>query len=118
MCGCGTSSSLFLYRAIYLVKVYIIAAFMLPYIIFLLMRLIRRVQSRYFRRIIMPVLLGLMVFGYIVYSDEIDQLLGSYAIEKLFDSVRSSSNHILRQEMRNPVRCTAWAILNPLSADL
>ena len=73
---------------IYLVKVYIIAAFMLPYIIFLLMRLIRRVQSRYFRRIIMPVLLGLMVFGYIVYSDEIDQLLGSYAIEKLFDSVK------------------------------
>lgn len=73
---------------IYLVKVYIIAAFMVPYILFLLMRLIRRVKSRYFRRIIMPVLLALLAAGYWVYSKEIDQLLGSYAIEKLFESVK------------------------------
>lgn len=73
---------------IYQVKIYIIAAFMVPYIVFLLMRAIRRIRSRYFRRIVMPVLLGAVVFGYIVYSEEIDQLLGSYAIEKLFDSVK------------------------------
>lgn len=79
---------LFCVVLIYMVKVYIIAAFIIPYIIFLLMGLIRKIPSRYFRRIVMPVLLGILALGYFIYADEIDNLLGSYAIEKLFDTVK------------------------------
>ncbi len=71
------------FTIIYLVKVYILAAFIVPYIVYLLMRLVKRIESRFFRRIVLPILLGILVIIYIGFAEKIDTALGNYAIEKI-----------------------------------
>jgi len=83
---------------IFMVKTYIIAAFLLPYVIYLIMSLVKRIKSIFFRRVFFPVLLGLITLVYIINADKIDDLLGSYAIEKLFDTVKEQQQSYLNAD--------------------
>lgn len=86
------------FSIIYFVKAYIIAAFMVPYVIYLIAGLVKRIQSKFFRHVFFPLLLALLVVGYIINAQKIDNLLGSYAIEKLFDTVKEQQQSYLTAE--------------------
>jgi hypothetical protein len=45
-----------------------------------------------------PILLALLVLGYVLNAQKIDNLLGSYAIEKLFDTVKEQQQSYLTAE--------------------
>lgn len=70
------------------VKIYIIAAFLLPFVIYLLMLMLRKIRSVFFRKILFPLFMASLVFTYIYFSEKIDAMLGTYAIEKLMDTMK------------------------------
>ncbi len=71
-----------------IVKIYIIAAFLLPFVVYLIMLALRKIKSGFFRKILFPVFMASLVFTYISFSEKIDAALGSYAIEKLMDTMK------------------------------
>lgn len=77
------------------IKVYILAAFIVPYILFLVILLVKKIRNRFMRRILLPTLLIILTFFYIRYAEEIDDLLGHYAIEKLFDNIKDQQTSYL-----------------------
>jgi hypothetical protein len=78
------------------IKVYILAAFIVPYILYLLIILLRKIPSKFIRRTIMPLFLVLLVGIYIMKAKEIDESLGYYAVEKLFDNLKEQqTNYII-----------------------
>ena len=81
-----------------ILKVYIIAAFIVPYILYLLILLVKRIHSPFIRRIILPILLLIVTGGYIYYSAEIDDKLGYYAVDKLVENVKDQSTSYLTGE--------------------
>ncbi len=80
------------------VKVYILAAFIVPYILYLLILLVKRIPNHFIRRIVLPFLLLIVTGFYIYYSKEIDDSLGYYAVDKLFENVKEQSNSYLTSE--------------------
>ncbi len=70
------------------VKVYIIAAFILPFVIYLIMLGLKKIRSAFFRKVLFPVFMASLVFTYISFSEKIDTMLGTYAIEKLMDTMK------------------------------
>jgi len=83
---------------IYVVKIYIIAAFIVPYILYLLLRLVKRIHSVFIRRVVLPILVGLMALAYIPLAEKIDDSLGRYAMEKLFSTVKEQQTSYLNAE--------------------
>ena len=81
-----------------IIKVYIIVAFIVPYILYLLIILVKKISSNFVRRIVLPVLLLILTGLYIYYSKEIDDSLGYYAVDKLFDNVKELSSSYLASE--------------------
>ncbi len=81
-----------------IIKVYIIVAFIVPYILYLLILLVKKIPSKFVRNIILPVLLLIITGFYIYYSKEIDDKLGYYAVDKLFDNVKELSSSYLASE--------------------
>ncbi len=81
-----------------IIKIYIIVAFIIPYILYLLILLVKKIQSNFIRRIVLPVLLLILTGLYIYYSKEIDDRLGYYAVDKLFDNVKELSTSYLTSE--------------------
>lgn len=81
-----------------IIKVYIIVAFIVPYILYLLIVLVKKIPSNFVRRIVLPVLLIILTGLYIYYSKEIDDSLGYYAVDKLFDNVKELSSSYLSSE--------------------
>jgi hypothetical protein len=83
---------------IYTVKIYILAAFIIPYIIYLLMLAVKQIPSKFFRRATFPLLLLFLALIYITFSQAIDDKLGNYAIEKLFDTVKEQQQSYLNTD--------------------
>ena len=81
-----------------IVKVYIIAAFIVPYLLYLLILLVKKIQSNFIRRIVLPVLLLIVTGLYIFYASEIDDKLGYYAVDKLFENIKEQSSSYLTSE--------------------
>jgi len=81
-----------------IIKIYIIAAFIVPYILYLLILLVKKIPSRFIRRIVLPVLLIVLTGLYIIYAKEIDNKLGYYAVDKLFENVKEQSSSYLTSE--------------------
>ncbi len=79
-------------------KIYILVAFIIPYILYLLLLLVKKIKSNFFRRIVLPVLLVIIAGFYMYYSKEIDDRLGYYAIDKLFDNVKELQSSYLTSE--------------------
>lgn len=86
------------FTIIYVVKIYILAAFVVPYILFLLLRLVKKINSTLIRRVILPILVGMLVLVYIRFADKIDNSLGIYAVERLFDTVKEQQTSYLKSE--------------------
>lgn len=78
-----------------IVKIYIIAAFVVPYLIYLLILLLKKIPSRFIRRTVMPVLLLMITGLYIFYAKQIDEKLGYYAVDKLFKNIQEQSTSYL-----------------------
>lgn len=81
-----------------IIKVYIIAVFVVPYILYLLILLVRKIPSVFFRRMILPFLLLLVVGLYFYFSEAIDSKLGYYAVDKLFENMKEQSSSYLTSE--------------------
>jgi hypothetical protein len=81
-----------------IIKVYIIAAFIVPYILYLLLLLVKKIQSNFVRRIVLPFLLIIITGFYIFFAKQIDDKLGYYAVDKLFENVKEQSSSYLTSE--------------------
>ena len=81
-----------------IIKVYIIAAFIVPYILYLLLLLVRKISSNFIRRIVLPILLLIVTVFYIFFAKQIDNTLGYYAVDKLFENVKEQSASYLSSE--------------------
>ena len=86
------------FSIIFVVKIYILAAFVLPYIIYLMMKLVKKIPNRFFRRVVLPTLLGTLVIVYLGFSDFIDNTLGSYSIENIVETVKEQQQSYLNAE--------------------
>ena len=80
------------------VKVYILAAFIVPYVLFLLILLVKKIPSRFIRRIVMPFLLIIISAIYFINAGAIDEKLGYYAVDKLFKNIQEQSASYLTSE--------------------
>jgi hypothetical protein len=81
-----------------IIKIYILAAFIVPYVLYLLLTLVKKIPSNFLRRIVFPALVLIMSGFYIIYSKQIDDSLGYYAVDKLFDNIKEQSSSYLTGE--------------------
>jgi len=80
------------------VKVYILAAFIVPYILYLLILLVKKISSNFIRRIVLPILMLIITAIYIINAGAIDEKLGYYAVDKLFKNIQEQSTSYLTSE--------------------
>jgi len=80
-----------------IIKVYILAAFIIPYIFYLMVNMLRKIPSRFIRRAVLPVLLGGLVIIYILNAKYIDESLGYYAVDKLFDNMKEQQYNYINE---------------------
>lgn len=80
------------------VKIYIIAAFIPTYLFYLIILLIKKIKNGFVRRMVLPFMLVMLVTLYFIFSDAIDQSLGSYSLDKLFDTVKEQQGIYLTAE--------------------
>lgn len=71
-----------------LIKVYILAAFIIPFLVYIMLNMLKKIENTFLRRLLQPLLIGFMVVVYFVFSQQIESTLGSYATEKLFETVK------------------------------
>jgi hypothetical protein len=81
-----------------IIKIYIIAAFIVPYILYLLILLVKRIPNQLLRRIALPLFLLVFSGVYIFYAKAIDDKLGYYAVDKLFKNIKEQSSSYLTSE--------------------
>lgn len=74
---------------IIVIKAYIIAAMMIPLILFISMNMLRRIQSKFLRILALPLVLGVFAGILVLTYQQINESLGSYAVDKLEKSVSS-----------------------------
>jgi len=79
------------------IKVYILAAFIIPYILYLLIFMLRRIPSKFIRRTVLPVLLAVLALVYIFNAKGIDESLGYYAVDKLFDNMKEQQYNYINE---------------------
>lgn len=79
------------------IKVYILAAFVIPYILYLLVVMLRRIPSRFIRRAILPVLISGLALFYFFNAKQIDESLGYYAVDKLFDNMKEQQYNYINE---------------------
>ena len=80
------------------IKIYILAAFIVPYILYLLILLVKKIQSGFIRHIVLPALLIILTVLYIFFARGIDEKLGYYSVDKLFDNIKEQSASYLTSE--------------------
>ena len=80
------------------VKIYIVAAFVPAYILYLIILLVKKIKNGFIRRLILPFLLLMVVSVYFVFENTIDDWLGGYSMEKIFDTVKEQQGIYLSAE--------------------
>lgn len=83
---------LFCIIIIAVIKVYIIAAFIVPLFLYIMLSMLKKIENVFLRRIMQPLVFGLMVLVYIIFSQQIDASLGGYASETIFKTVTEQQN--------------------------
>ncbi|RYY48735.1 MAG: hypothetical protein EOO06_09255 [Chitinophagaceae bacterium] len=78
---------------IVVIKAYIIAGFAIPFIFFLIIGLVKKIEIKLFRLIAMPVLLLLVASIFYLGFDKINNALGEFAVEKITDNVSTLQNN-------------------------
>lgn len=71
-----------------LIKIYILAAFIIPFLFYIFLSMLRKIRNVFIRRLLQPLILGCMVLVYVTFSQQIETALGHYATEKLFETVK------------------------------
>jgi len=79
------------------IKVYILAAFLIPYVLYLIIILLKKIPSAFIRRTILPLVLVALVAAYIYNSKKIDEALGYYAVEKLLDNMKEQQHNYIAE---------------------
>ena len=80
------------------VKIYIIAAFIPAYVFYLIILLVKKIQNGLVRRLFLPLMLLMAVSVYFIFENKIADSLGSYSMEKLFDTVKEQQGIYLSAE--------------------
>lgn len=70
------------------IKSYIIAAFMVPLCFSLAMKTLKNVKSVLVQVVVFPLLIIMIVGAYVLFSADIDEMLGEFAVEKLAENVQ------------------------------
>lgn len=83
---------------ILLVKSYIIAAFMVPLSFSLAIKSLKNVKSVLIKIIVFPILILSLIGTYIIFSADIDEMLGEFALEKLAESIQGQQKGYAAQE--------------------
>jgi hypothetical protein len=83
---------------IIIVKVYILAAFIIPFLMFVVINMLKTIKNKFVRRIIQPIILGVIVILYFALSQQIQLLLGYYATEKLVENVAEQQKNYKAME--------------------
>jgi hypothetical protein len=78
----------FSFWVIVVVKSYIIAAFMVPLSFSLAMKALKNVKSAFVKIVVFPILIFSIVGAYNVFSADIEEMLGEFAVEKLAENVQ------------------------------
>ncbi|MEP6711025.1 MAG: hypothetical protein ABJA37_01350, partial [Ferruginibacter sp.] len=74
---------------ILIVKAYIIAALLIPFIVYIILNLVDKVKSPLFKVLTIPILTVFFVLLYNIFAADIDNALGAFAVDKLSESVTS-----------------------------
>jgi hypothetical protein len=83
---------------IFMIKTYIIAAFAIPYILYLVLIHVRKFENSLIRKLIFPLMLGfLLLIGY-MFSSTIEAGLGQYASGNLLENVQAQQSTYLNQQ--------------------
>ena len=80
------------------VKIYIIAAFIPAYVFYLIILLVKKIKNGFIRKLILPFMVLMAVSLYFVFQDAIDDSLGGYSMEKIFDTVKEQQGIYLSAE--------------------
>lgn len=77
------------------VKVYIIACFIPSFVIYLILVLIKGINNKFLRVVTFPLILLIVSGLYYLNAKKIDEALGSYAVESIFDRVKEEQDMFL-----------------------
>lgn len=80
------------------VKIYIIAAFIPAYLFYLISILVGKIKNSFIRRLVFPSMIVIAVSSYFIFENKIDDVLGSYSMEKIFDTVKEQQGFYLTAE--------------------
>ncbi len=80
------------------IKVYILAAFIIPFLFYIFLNMLKKIQNTFLRRLLQPFILGFMVLVYVIFSQGIDKTLGNYAATELFETVNEQQAAYKSQE--------------------
>ena len=73
--------------AIGFIKIYIIAAFIPAYVLYLIILLVKKIKNTLVRKLILPIMLLMATGTYFFFQDGIDNALGAYSIDNIFKTV-------------------------------
>jgi hypothetical protein len=76
------------FTIIFEVKAYIIAAYLIPFCLFLVMTMVKRIKPAMFRWVTFFVLVAMISGLYFSFREAIDDSFGTYAVSKLSDNVQ------------------------------
>lgn len=81
-----------------IMKIYIIAAFLIPFAVYLMINSLSKIKNPIIRNFLKPVMAGFMIVIYLAFSQNIQNALGSYATEKILDTVKSQQENYKKLE--------------------
>ncbi len=71
-----------------MIKIYILAAFIIPFLFYIFLNMLNKVKNALIRRMLQVMIFAFMILVYVSFSQQIDSTLGSYATEKLLETVQ------------------------------
>jgi hypothetical protein len=71
-----------------LIKIYILAAFIIPFLFYIILNIMNKIKNVLLRRLLQPLIFAFMILVYVSFSQQIEATLGSYATERLLETVQ------------------------------
>ncbi len=71
-----------------LLKIYILAAFIIPFLFYIILNIMNKIKNILLRHLLQPLIFGVMILVYVSFSQQIEATLGSYATERLMETVQ------------------------------
>jgi len=83
---------------IFMIKTYIIAAFAIPFLIYLILIYVRKFDNNLVRKLVFPIMIALLVLIVYAFSSSIESALGQYASGNLVENVQAQQSTYLNQQ--------------------